>query len=677
VTDHETPIADRLAGAVWGQLIGDAVGVPYEFKDPGAITSVHFGVSGSHHQPPGTWSDDGALMLGLLDSLLRDRGSGESEFDTADQAKRFLAWFNQGAYTPDGDGRFDIGNATRAALDRLRRGVTPEQAGGTTERDNGNGALMRILPLALVDRDGDTAELIDRAHRASAVTHGHAISQVTCAFYVLIAHYLLLGVSRESAFLRARGTLGLHYQGHDPARGPVFEQVLGWTGRSGRGYVVDSFWSAWEALAGATSYRDTVERAVRYGHDTDTTAAIAGGLAGIRFGLSGIPPHWLAKMRGRDIVDPLVARLVGAPVAAANPTPTPTISHHGAAPAYARTSVDHPIRVDWVDPAKMPPAARWTGRLGMTILPGKHDYGIAGHHWRELGLDVARLREVEHADTFVLLVEDHELVETETTAIADLMAAHEIELLRLPIVDHDVPADLPAFRSLLSKVSGRLTTGHRVVVACRGGLGRTGTLVACLLVEAGLSPAGAVTLTRHSRQGTLETPGQEAFVMSWASAGRGPEGSPFDRYEAGGRTILPEPRERDGTARHGYGLDVFAQCGYTCVYCGLDMAATFEAWLQLSVDHVVPRQMRERGFQRRHVESVSNLVTCCRACNDLGNRYIVDDPAPQADEAFLALRDRVFQERQAMIRRRRDEEMALYRNLVERSTDSRKDGAMR
>src|ERR1035437_2303333 len=146
-------IVDRLAGGVWGHLIGDAVGVPYEFKEPAQITSVHFGSAGSHHQPPGTWSDDGALMLALLDSLTRGRKPGEPVFDTSNQAARFLAWDDAKAYTPDGDGRFDIGNATSAALSRLRSGVDPESAGGTAVADNGNGSLMRILPLALVGHE--------------------------------------------------------------------------------------------------------------------------------------------------------------------------------------------------------------------------------------------------------------------------------------------------------------------------------------------------------------------------------------------------------------------------------------------------------------------------------------------------------------------------------------------
>ncbi len=104
-----TELADRLAGGVWGHLVGDAVGVPYEFLPAERVDDVVFRGGGIHGQPAGTWSDDGALMLALLDSLLRDRGGGEPRFDPHDQARRFMAWEGEGAYTPDGDGRFDIG----------------------------------------------------------------------------------------------------------------------------------------------------------------------------------------------------------------------------------------------------------------------------------------------------------------------------------------------------------------------------------------------------------------------------------------------------------------------------------------------------------------------------------------------------------------------------------------
>jgi ADP-ribosylglycohydrolase len=515
-------LPDRLAGAVWGHLIGDAVGVPYEFKDAAQITSVHFGVSGTHHQPPGTWSDDGSLMLAMLDSLLREREPGDAVFDTTDQAHRFLTWVDAGAYTPDGDGKFDIGGATSSALSRLRHGTPSEAAGGTGEKDNGNGSLMRILPLALVERDISDADLIDHAHRSSAITHGHPIAQAACALYVLIARNLLAGHSRGESISLAEGTLRktYHLRPDIAMRLPTLDTLEAWSGRSGRGYVVDSFWSAWDAFAGAKSYRDTIERAVRYGRDTDTTACIAGGLAGLRWGLGGIPSAWLAGMRGKEIVEPLVAALVGQATgkAPAAPASTGSESHTAASPAAppgSRTSASHPIRVDWVDPAAVPGRAAWTGRLGMTFLPGKHDKGSAGSHWRNLEADVARLREDWAVDTLVLLVRDEELVVAGVAGIAELMAAHGIELVRYPIVDMDVPTDLVSFQRLLDGVGGRLRAGKTMVVACRGGLGRTGTVVGCLLREAGLDGRAAIALTRASRPSTIQGLGQEAFIVDW------------------------------------------------------------------------------------------------------------------------------------------------------------------
>jgi ADP-ribosyl-[dinitrogen reductase] hydrolase len=655
--------AERLAGAVWGHLIGDAVGVPYEFKSADQITTVEFRGHGTHHQPPGTWSDDGALMLALLDSLLRERGPRDAVFDTTDQASRFLAWVDAGAYTPDGDGKFDIGGATSTALSRMRQGTTPEAAGGTGEKDNGNGSLMRILPLALVERDLSDADVVDHAHRSSAITHGHPIAQAACALYVLTARQLLAGHARGESISLAEGTLRQSYhQRPDIAmRLHALDTLEAWSGRSGRGYVVDSFWSAWDAFAGAKSYRDTIERAVRYGHDTDTTACIAGGLAGLRWGLEGIPLDWRGGMRGKATVEPLIDRLLGkggAPKESSVPA---------AAPAGSRTSTSHPLRVDWVDMARIPGFAGWTGRLGMTFLIGKHDLGSAGRHWRDLELDAARLRDHWQADAYLLLVEDHELTAVGVPEIARVLAAHHVELLRYPIVDQAVPTDRDALRTLLDDARGRLARGESVVVACRGGLGRTGTVIACLLRDGGLDAPAAIALTRASRHGTIETVAQEAFVTAWEPPppiAPGANDLPFARYTGGGRLLLGRPRQGDVTARHGYGPPVFEECGYSCVYCGLDMQHAYGGWLQISVDHVVPRNAVARGFPVEWIEDIANLVTCCRACNEFRNQFTVADRRPADSEAFFDLRDRVFAVRKANILARHAIEQASYEERV-------------
>jgi hypothetical protein len=278
----------------------------------------------------------------------------------------------------------------------------------------------------------------------------------------------------------------------------ALEHLLAWPERNGRGRVWDSFWSAWDAFVGASSYQGTIERAIAYGNDTDTTAAIAGGLAGIYWGIDGIPGEWLAGMRGHEVTDPLVDRLLA-------------VQGWG-------TSTTNPIRVDWVDLAKVPglvEAGESGGRLGMTFLPGKQRDGWTGPHWRDLRADVARLRGVLGVDALLLLVEDHELEAARVPDIAAVMAEGGIELLRFPIRDMDVTSDREGLRLTLDDVLGRIADGQSVVVACRGGMGRTGTIVGCLLRDGGLDGEAAIKLTRNSRTDTIERDTQERFVEAW------------------------------------------------------------------------------------------------------------------------------------------------------------------
>ena len=179
MSDERSTRADRIEGALRGVLVGDAVWVPYEFAGPYDAATVVFGATGTWGKPPGTWSDDGALTLATLDALLPVTGTGASALDLERHGRAFLAWRDGVAYTPDHECRFDIGGATSQALDRIRAGIEAELAGGITERSEGNGSLMRIVPVALVVLpDGEDRLLW--ARRASRVTHGHIVCEVAC-----------------------------------------------------------------------------------------------------------------------------------------------------------------------------------------------------------------------------------------------------------------------------------------------------------------------------------------------------------------------------------------------------------------------------------------------------------------------------------------------------------------
>ncbi len=304
----------RLRGGIEGLLLGDAFGVPYEFHPPHELPPLDtlafeppVDFARAHAAvPPGTWSDDGAQALCLLDSLLC-----AGRLDVDDLGRRLLRWYAEGYLAVDAD-VFDVGIGTRMALDALARGVPALSAARSDENNNGNGALMRVLPLALWHRGSD-AELVADAHLQTLVTHGHPRAEVCSALYCLWARRELRG--QRDGYLDAVRALRELYR-DDAVRSRELEVEVRPdappTG-GGSGYVVDCLHSVRAVLVDATCYEEVVRRAVALGHDTDTTAAVAGGIAGVRWGLggrAGIPDAWRDALRGRRLMAPLVDALV-------------------------------------------------------------------------------------------------------------------------------------------------------------------------------------------------------------------------------------------------------------------------------------------------------------------------------------------------------------------------------
>jgi ADP-ribosyl-[dinitrogen reductase] hydrolase len=331
-------LQDRMLGALWGAIVGDALGVPVEFssraerkRDP--VTDMRG--FGTHHQPPGTWSDDSSLILCTVDSLINH------EFDTHDMGQRFVRWYREGLWTPWGK-VFDIGGTTRCAIGRLEKGVDPELAGDDDENSNGNGSLMRILPIALRFASSDRGhssrpgasggvspqslpsdQLLDRAHRVSSLTHRHPRSQIACGFYCLMAAALLKGATPVDAY-RTAVDIGLKMYAAPPflremapfrkfVSGKIHELLE--SDIQSSGYVVDTLEASVWCLLTSSSYEEAVLKAVNLGEDTDTTGCVAGGLAGIGYGVSAIPQAWLSQIAcAQDlqaVLDKFMARISG------------------------------------------------------------------------------------------------------------------------------------------------------------------------------------------------------------------------------------------------------------------------------------------------------------------------------------------------------------------------------
>lgn len=250
-----------LRDCIYGLAVGDALGVPYEFRPRGTFECTDMIGYGTHGQPAGTWSDDTSMTLATCDSI-RELG----HIDTADMRDKFVSWIARGEYTIDGV--FDYGGTTARALHTGK--------GGSGERDNGNESLMRIAPLAFVDATDD--EICG----VSAITHAHRTSTDACVIFVELMRGVMNGTLPSWA---------LHLKG-------VSEQEI----RSGC-FVRDTLKAAAWYFVNTSGYKDCVLTAVNLGDDTDTTAAVAGALAGTAYGMDAIPREWIDILRGKELIE--------------------------------------------------------------------------------------------------------------------------------------------------------------------------------------------------------------------------------------------------------------------------------------------------------------------------------------------------------------------------------------
>jgi ADP-ribosyl-[dinitrogen reductase] hydrolase len=319
----QTLLESAARAALLGLAVGDALGVPVEFapraarqQDP--VTGMR--AYGTHRQPAGTWSDDSSLTFCLAET----RATGK--VDLADFAQRSVNWLDSAYWTAHGN-VFDVGIATADAIRQLRNGKSPLQSGGRAEQSNGNGSLMRILPLVFASREWPVEERFRVVQEVSGVTHAHPRSVLACFIYLEVARQLLLGLLKREAYFAAVQVVNEFLTATaeiNEAEQLRFHRVLRRTREpydtqlltecqesdiSGSGYVVHTLEAALWCLLKHDTYAATVLAAVNLGDDTDTTGAVAGGLAGLAYGEAGIPAEWLAVLARRTDIEDLAARL--------------------------------------------------------------------------------------------------------------------------------------------------------------------------------------------------------------------------------------------------------------------------------------------------------------------------------------------------------------------------------
>lgn len=306
----------RLKGGILGLVVGDALGVPVEFMSRHKLqekpVSDMIGY-GAHNQPAGTWSDDSSMTFCTVESLCKG-------YNLKDIADNFVKWRYESHWTPYGV-VFDIGITTTKAIINYQNLQNPHRSGLTDERSNGNGSLMRILPMAFYLKDHTIESRFNIVKEVSSLTHAHIRSVISCFIYTELAIELLNHNNRFTAFKHATNTVSeylktINIDAKEYARFTrvLNRDILHMEERSIQtsGYVIDSLEASLWCFFTTDSYEEAVLKAVNLGSDTDTTACITGGIAGIYYGDELIPKKWTKKIARENDINSLILEYYGA-----------------------------------------------------------------------------------------------------------------------------------------------------------------------------------------------------------------------------------------------------------------------------------------------------------------------------------------------------------------------------
>ena len=302
---------------IYGHAIGDALGVPVEFSSRtermvSPVTSMRSNFA--REFPAGTWADDTSLSIALLESLGR-----LGKIDYTDIMDNFVKWYDDDEFTALGDPVDEVGMRTSTAILGFKCGMNPTNCGGDQESDNGNGSLMRIDPIVLYlhEKFGEnlaTDESMEFVHNISSLTHAHARSKIACGILILILNEILNGakdlkiairdgISKAREFYSAREDFANEFS-ENFAR--VSSENFAETPRDdihSSGYVIDTLEASIWCLLNSKDYSECVLKAVNLGIETNTTAAVAGGVAGLFYGFDAIPAQWIDTLQAKSLLD--------------------------------------------------------------------------------------------------------------------------------------------------------------------------------------------------------------------------------------------------------------------------------------------------------------------------------------------------------------------------------------
>lgn len=302
---------NQYLGAIIGHAVGDAMGFPTEFSKREELLKnpvIEMIDSPDVGQPAGSWSDDTAMEIATIDSFIQKK-----YFDYKDIMDKWVKWISKSEYTPTGVA-FDIGRTCLKAIKKYCNGTAPLQCGSTSINENGNGSLMRILPVALYaySKKLDDTSIRKLTDEVSSLTHAHEVSRLGCYIYVQFIISLLKGFAKEDSY---RYIQNLDYSAYDKNAINLYGRILNekiegqiLDNIKSSGYIVDTLESAMWIFMNAQHYKEAIIASTNIGGDTDTIGAIVGSMAGIYYGFEDIPSSWLDKLQRKDYLMELVDR---------------------------------------------------------------------------------------------------------------------------------------------------------------------------------------------------------------------------------------------------------------------------------------------------------------------------------------------------------------------------------
>ena len=301
---YDSELEKIVLDGIIGFAIGDALGVPVEFLSRNKLKQINVKDMleyGTHNQPIGTWSDDTSTTIAVMDSIIDCK-----EINYDDMMSKFCSWYADSKYTAT-NCVFDIGISTSEGIMNYLKGKTATKCGPDGVRQNGNGSLMRMYPIAvyLLNNNLTDEEEVEIINNYSSMTHGHEISKLGCKIYSDYIKELVNTKSKEEAYLSLLNKDYTKYYSSETI--DTYKRIL--NGElpklreeeiSSSGFVVHSLEASIWCTLTSNNYEEAVLKAVNLGDDTDTVGAITGSINGLIYGLDSIRNEWKMNLKKLD-----------------------------------------------------------------------------------------------------------------------------------------------------------------------------------------------------------------------------------------------------------------------------------------------------------------------------------------------------------------------------------------